>query len=248
MKRTGTTSWFHRDIPRARRPYTSTTWARQKKMQFVIGSQRLWFDNNNKATKKLTIIHTALTIPKEKRWYTRLQRDKGRALTHYPLIHSLSWSTDTYLSVQQTIRAAQCPFQWTRGSELAAAASGVRTRAAHLPQPTQTFLPSLRDSNVVFSISTAHCTHWIRKYEPHHFSTIDLFCWLSFKEKHNSSDILSILKRTSTRHLTAPNPQSVLKFMLKSYFRNSEAQITFVLQRLLQYSNFQEAGTSYNLT
>lgn len=29
MKRTGRTSWFHRDIPRARRPYTSTTWEKK---------------------------------------------------------------------------------------------------------------------------------------------------------------------------------------------------------------------------
>lgn len=68
MKSTGTTSWFHRDIPSARSPYTSTTWGDTKK-KFIIESQHLGFDNNRKVniivTRKARIPHMTSAIPQE---------------------------------------------------------------------------------------------------------------------------------------------------------------------------------------
>lgn len=75
MKSTGTTSWFHRDIPSARSPYTSTTWEDTKR-QFVIESHHLGFDNkrkvNNTVTRKPKIIHKTSAIPKEERRHIKL--------------------------------------------------------------------------------------------------------------------------------------------------------------------------------
>lgn len=68
MKSTGTTSWFHRDIPSARSPYTSTTWEDTKRKS-VIESQHLGFDNkrkvNNIVTRKARIRHMTSAIPQE---------------------------------------------------------------------------------------------------------------------------------------------------------------------------------------
>lgn len=68
MKSTGTTSWFHRDIPSARSPYTSTTWEDTKRKS-VIESQHLGFDNkrkvNNIVTRKARILHMTSAIPQE---------------------------------------------------------------------------------------------------------------------------------------------------------------------------------------
>lgn len=89
MKSTGTTSWFHRDIPSARSPYTSTTWEDTKR-QFVIESHHLGFDNKRKVNKKVTrkprIIHMTSAIPKEERRYIKLlwqRQSSGSAVTDF---------------------------------------------------------------------------------------------------------------------------------------------------------------------
>lgn len=82
MKSTGTTSWFHRDIPSARSPYTSTTWEDTKR-QFVTESQHLGFDDkrkvNSTVTRKARIIHMTSAVPQEESSYIQVQFDRGRA-------------------------------------------------------------------------------------------------------------------------------------------------------------------------
>lgn len=154
MKRTGTTSWFHRDIPKARRPYTSTTWAREK------NTVRYWWFVNKRivksiATKKLTLIHMALAMPKENRRYIKLQSEKQWAQFQ-------QWHiTTVWRQVPDgtaTTRATQCPSLRMSCLELLAAACSQQERWGHV-QPSQTFLPSLNHSNAVFSIATAKSLH-----------------------------------------------------------------------------------------
>lgn len=99
MKRTGTTSWFHRDIPKARRPYTSTTWARQKNaVCYWFSAPMIWYQKHNQqySHKEAKDNSHGISHPKEKEIHqiTVWQRenpDLAARYYHYLEVERSTW-------------------------------------------------------------------------------------------------------------------------------------------------------------
>lgn len=191
MKSTGTTSWFHRDIPSARSPYTSTTWEDTKR-QFVIESLHLGSDNKRKVnsivTRKARIIHMTSAIPQEERRYIKAQFDKGRAQVQQWQISSLPGRRDKHLTPAANPQTSSCPsykhLAWSCSLQPPPSQRGEDMWLWVMPAP-QILLPSLSHSSVVSSVPTAeslltshtNMSHTIKK------KVINLLCWPVLKER-----------------------------------------------------------------
>lgn len=148
MKSTGTTSWFHRDIPSARSPYTSTTWEDTKR-QFVIESQHLGFDNkrevNNRVTREARMIPMTSAIPQEERRDIKVQSVTKAELRSSSDIASLSGMRHKYLTPAANPQSSSMSLPtnaWPGAAPCSPlTAGGVRTSGSGSCQPLRSSCP-----------------------------------------------------------------------------------------------------------